>query len=98
MFRFFMLTIILTTLLSQLAHACFAPPKHMYVNHDAAIKDAEWIVLATAQRLISTDGGMVYKMRAIEYIKGEGPETFILENGIKYAARGDSRTPDEGNY
>lgn len=70
----------------------------MYVSHDAAIEGAEWIALASPIRRIEAGRGMAYEMRAHEYLKGDGPELFVVENGSQGAASGHSKVPVEANY
>lgn len=78
--------------------ACFVAPEHMYLSHDATIAHAEWIAIAQPIRRTQSGDGPAYEMRAIEYLKGDGPETFLIPNAHHGAARHHSKQPAEGNY
>lgn len=79
------------------SHACSVAPAHMYLAQDEVIEHAEWIALAEAISFERRDGGPVYHMRAIEYLKGSGPEEFELPNAYRQY-NGDSKQPEEINY
>lgn len=80
----------------------------MYLAHTDAIDHAEWIVVAEPIQREKRDGkrdnqgrpsqGLVYRMRAIEYVKGNGPKEFIVHHAQQEAANGDSHLPAEANY
>ncbi len=84
---------------TQDALACDVPPAHMYLPHDQAIDDAEWIVLAEAVQRSETNGRPSYQMKAIEHVKGSGPETFTImnRNELQRAFR-HSEEPSSANY
>ncbi|MEM1105781.1 MAG: hypothetical protein AAGH87_05270 [Pseudomonadota bacterium] len=98
MIRYALLCIAFALFTATAALACSSPPSHMYVNHDAAIEDASWIALASPIRRVETDRGMAYEMQALEYLKGEGPSVFSIENGWQRAANGHSVQAAEANY
>lgn len=98
MIRYAFLYIAFALFTATTALACSSPPSHMYINHDAAIEDASWIALASPIRRVETDRGMAYEMQALEYLKGEGPDVFTIENGWQGAANGHSREAVEANY
>ena len=77
----------------QNSYACFSPPKHMYLSHDEAINDAEWIARVRSPSRI--DGGV--KMKVLEYVKGSGPE-FIEFNNASIENAGWHKVSDEANY
>lgn len=95
MFR--LLTILLASALFlplDNASACLSPPRHMYVSHNEAIEDAEWIALAKGSK--RADDGI--EMQAIEYLKGSGPKTFLLPLASTEGAGDDELTAAESNY
>ena len=98
MLRIVLLMLLTFVACNQKAMACFAAPEHMYLSHDATIAHAEWIVIAQPIRRTQSDDGPAYEMRAIEYLKGDGPETFVIPNANQRAARHHSQQPAEGNY
>lgn len=76
------------------ALACTIPPKHTYLSHEEAIEDAKWIVRAKA--LSHVEDGI--EMLALEYLKGDGPEKFILPRASTDGASGDKLEAAEGNF
>jgi len=91
----------------QTALACSSAPQHMYLPHDEAIEDAEWIVVAEAVRRTTeeveyTAGRTTivksYEMRVIEYLKGTGPQLINTPNRDERAARGHSKEVGERNF
>lgn len=98
MIRIFLAIFVLAASFAQSALACSVAPEHMYLDHDATIEDAEWIVIASPIRKFNAERGQAYEMRAIEYIKGSGPDEFTINNADQAAASGDSRVPAEKNY
>ncbi|MEM9751112.1 MAG: hypothetical protein AAF869_09210, partial [Pseudomonadota bacterium] len=91
-----LITVFVFTLVFQTSTAfgCTRPPKHLLMSHEAAIKDAEWIVHAKAHNRV--EGGI--SMRALAYLKGNGPEIFTLQDATTNVKAGDELEPSEGNY
>lgn len=79
---------------NQSSFACSVPPEHMYLSHDEAIDDAEWIARVVADSRVN--GGM--KMKVLEYIKGSGPEFIDIENASTKNALWHSKIAAEANY
>lgn len=80
--------------LPSVALACSGAPPHMYLSHVEAIEDADWIALAIGSK--RADGGI--EMRATEYLKGSGPERFLLSRASTEGARDDELVAAESNY
>ncbi len=80
--------------INPVLYACYLPPKHMYVGHDETIDNAKWIARV---RAIRRKGDSV-EVRAIEYLKGDGPELFILPNVSTTHENNDSTKPSDSNY
>ncbi len=74
--------------------SCEIPPEHTYLPHEKAIEHAEWIARATALREL--ENGV--EMKAVEYIKGDGPRSFILPRAQSIASSWEPNQPDEANY
>lgn len=89
-------------LIAQIANACGLPPEHMYLAHDEAIEDAEWIVLAEAVALEPIEGDPYnrenYKMRVIEYLKGDGPKEILVANAQMATRNSHDTIAAEGNF
>lgn len=66
----------------------------MYLSHQDSIEDAEWIVRAKA--VTRVNGG--FKMQALEYLKGSGPNTFVLPDATTDGASYDELEPSDANY
>ncbi len=103
------LVAIFALLVAGSAAACFRPPEGMYLGHDDAINDAEWIALVQPERLLNTPAGTRYRFRVLEYLKGEGPDELTLPDVNDPRARGrawssrrvywdDEPTPVEANF
>ena len=98
MYRIVVLFLFVTAMSAEKAIACVVPPDHMYLNHDATIEHADWIAIAQPIRRIHNDDGPALEMRAIEYLKGNGPEKFVVPNAHQGAANHHSKLPAEGNF
>ena len=98
MYRIVVLFLFVTAMSAEKAIACMVPPDHMYLNHDATIEHADWIAIAQPIRRIHNDDGTALEMRAIEYLKGNGPEKFVVPNAHQGAANHHSKLSAEGNF
>ena len=84
----------------DVALACSSPPPHMYIPHQEAIADADWIARV---RGLSIDrervrGRAVFRLEVLEYLKGEGPDIIEIESLEIGLAGDDARFPNEANY
>lgn len=108
MFRFIACLICAACFLQgQASWACTIAPAHMYLPHDDAIDDAEWIVVAEAVRRTTEEleytAGLRftvqgYEMRVIEYVKGTGPDLINISNRDERAAKDHSKEAGERNF
>jgi hypothetical protein len=91
--------VVLGGVAGAMVEACSVPPRHMYLDHRAAIQDAGWIARVRPVRRIQEDNRSGYRLEVVEYLKGEGPNVIEVETGGwgDLPAQAHSTEPAAGN-